>query len=244
MSDILSELNQAMSAVVTDVTRSLVTITNGHRDRGPYDGAGAGVVWTRDGVIVTNAHVVQARRRGPWRRGWRWGRGFRRGGDEAGGRTVLHVTLPDGREFEAAVLAVDTDHDVAALKIEADDLTPITPGDSQAMQAGHWVFALGHPWGVQAAATGGVLIAQGLDLPELRGDRDWLAVGLRLRPGNSGGPLVDSRGRLIGLNTVMTGPEVGLAVPVHVVTEFLNRVLAKASVPADTQPANSSVEYV
>jgi serine protease Do len=87
-------------------------------------------------------------------------------------------------------------------------------------------MALGHPWGVPGAATAGVVIGTGEDMPEMPlTGRDWIAVGLHLRPGHSGGPLVDSQGRLVGINTMMIGPEVGMAVPVHVVKAFLRREL-------------------
>ena len=87
-------------------------------------------------------------------------------------------------------------------------------------------MAVGHPWGVVGAATAGVVIGVGQHWPEGTGsEREWIGVNLNLRPGNSGGPLIDSQGRLVGINTVMTGPEVGLAVPVHVVKAFLVEAL-------------------
>ncbi len=99
-------------------------------------------------------------------------------------------------------------------------------GDSAALQPGDWVTAIGHPWGVSGAANGGVVIGTGADLPELSpSSREWVAVSMRLRPGNSGGPLVDARGRLIGINTMITGPSVGMAVPVNAVKRFLRQFL-------------------
>ncbi|MFQ5923288.1 MAG: trypsin-like peptidase domain-containing protein, partial [Anaerolineales bacterium] len=100
-------------------------------------------------------------------------------------------------------------------------------GDSATLQPGHWVMAFGHPWGVEGAATAGVVIGQGAQLPLF--GRDWLAVGLHYRPGHSGGPLVDSAGRLVGINTVMVGPDMGLAVPVHEVKRFLKHSLRRAA---------------
>ena len=91
-------------------------------------------------------------------------------------------------------------------------------------------MAFGHPWGIEGAATSGVVIGQGDQLPERPAfGRDWLAVSLHYRPGHSGGPLVDSAGRLIGINTIMVGPDVGLVVPVHEVKRFLKRSLLKAA---------------
>ena len=161
-----------------------------------HRGAGAAVVWDDRGTLVTNAHVV--------------------------GRGRVRVLLPDGQEAEAETEALDQTLDLAALRVDVQDLHPIARGDARRLRPGEWVYALGHPWGVQGAATGGVVIGMGSDLPEL-GDRerDWLLVGLHLRPGHSGGPMIDASGRLVGLNTLMTGPDVGAAVPIHVVEAFV-----------------------
>jgi serine protease Do len=170
-------------------------------------GAGAGTIWHSDGLIVTNAHVVA--------------------------RGVRQVVLSDGRTLPARVLARDESHDLAALTVEASDLPTIQPGESRALQAGQWVMALGHPWGITDAVTGGVVIGKGADLLELSGTgREWVAVSLHLRPGHSGGPLFDTEGRLVGVNTLMTGPDVGVAVPVDVVKAFLKRALGGAPAPA------------
>jgi serine protease Do len=162
-------------------------------------GAGAGTIWHADGLIVTNAHVV--------------------------GRRSLRVTLPDGRALPARLLARDASRDLAALAVDATGLPTSELGQSKQLQPGQWVLALGHPWGVAGAVTAGVVIGVGpppeMPLPQ----RELIQVGLRLRPGHSGGPLVDVHGRLVGINTMMAGPEVGLAVPVHVVRTFLRQTL-------------------
>jgi S1-C subfamily serine protease len=105
-------------------------------------------------------------------------------------------------------------------------------------------MALGHPWGVANAATSGVLIGVGRHLPEMPVENggDWVVADLHLRPGNSGGPLLDANGRLIGVNTLITGPGVGVAVSVDVVKEFLKRALGSADAKprvADSEPAAS-----
>ena len=124
------------------------------------------------------------------------------------------------------MLARDDEHDLAALSIEANDLPIIQPGNSKRLQAGQWVFAVGHPWGIANAATGGVVIGRGSQMPELPvAANDWIVADLHLRPGNSGGPLVDVFGKLVGVNTMMTGPGVGVAVSVDAVKEFLRRAL-------------------
>jgi serine protease Do len=193
VSDLLQQLNSELSDMVEATRRSLVSISNGRR------GAGAGTIWHPEGLILTNAHVVQ-----------------------------LHspqVTLPDGRTTPGRVLAHDTNLDLAALRVDANHLPTIELGQSQRLRPGDWVLALGHPWGVTGAATAGVVIGMGpppeVGMPE----RELLHVGLHLRPGHSGGPLVDIEGRLVGINTMMAGPDVGMAVPVHVVKSFLRQSL-------------------
>jgi serine protease Do len=165
-----------------------------------HHGTGAGTIWHPEGLILTNAHVVS--------------------------RDQLRVVLPDGSRHSARLLARDRELDLAALSLEASDLPSIELGDSRALRPGDWVMAFGHPWGVDGAATAGVVIGHAENLPERpQFGRDWLAVGLHYRPGHSGGPLVDSAGRLVGINTVMLGPDVGLAVPVHEVKAFLKRAI-------------------
>jgi serine protease Do len=186
----LENLNEEMAGVVEHAQRSLVQIRNGRR------GAGAGVIWRQDGLIVTNAHVL--RRESP------------------------EVILVDGTTTSAEVLALDRNLDLGALRISNGKLTPIEIRDTHHLAAGEWVFALGHPWGVEGAATGGVVIGYGVDIPENpRPRQEWIAVNLPLRPGHSGGALVDAQGRLMGINAIMAGPSVGLAIPTHVVEEFL-----------------------
>ena len=163
-------------------------------------GVGAGSIWHPSGLIITNAHVTT--------------------------QGNLKVSLPCGTALPARVLARDKERDIAVLGVDAQDLPTIELGDSRDLAAGQWVMALGHPMGVQGAVSRGVIIGAGPDLPEAPGKgREWIAASLRLRPGHSGGPLVDSQGRLVGINTMMAGPDVGLAIPVHVVKKFLKESL-------------------
>jgi serine protease Do len=164
-------------------------------------GAGAGTIWHPQGLIVTNAHVV--------------------------GRGPLKVELPDGRTLPAQILAADPERDLAALRVEADGLPAIRLADSRTIRPGQWVMAVGHPLGVMGAATGGVVIGMGREWPEMPpANRDWIVVSLQMRPGHSGGPLLDVRGRLLGINTMINGPDVGFAIPAHVVVDYLKAVLA------------------
>ena len=158
-------------------------------------GMGAGIVWHSQGLIVTNAHVIRD--------------------------TISQITLADGRVLPAQLLGIDRALDLAALAVNGDDL-PTLPGYVQAPpRPGQWVVALGHPWGVVGAATAGVVIAVGIppEMPHLR--QELIQVSLHVRPGYSGGPLVDEQGQLLGITTMMAGPDVGLAIPCHVVTDFV-----------------------
>ena len=218
MSAVLEQLNAAFADVLGSVCASVVQVRDESR------GAGAGTIWQSDGLIVTNAHVVQ---HGP-----------------------LKVALYDGRVLDAKLLARDDQHDLAALAVEAHDLPTIQLGSARKLHPGQWVMALGHPWGITNAATSGVLIGMGRQLPELPVvAQDWVVADLHLRPGNSGGPLVDAQGRMIGINTMMTGPGVGVAVSVDAVKEFLRRALGSAESAAprrspQQKPETAETEYV
>jgi serine protease Do len=133
--------------------------------------------------------------------------------------------LRDGRILSARVLGYDAENDIAALGVDGHKLPVAEIGDSRELRPGQCVFALGNPWGVIGSVTAGIVVGTDGARSKMRaGDREWIVVDLQLRPGNSGGPLVDVGGRLVGINAVMSGPEVGLAVPIHVVKGFLARL--------------------
>jgi serine protease Do len=189
------------AALLASLQEDLASIAAGARRsmvqvRSAREGAGTGTIIAADGHIVTNAHVA------------RHGR--------------LQVVLQDGRRVEAAVEAVEPHLDLALLRVEVSGLAPIALGSSGELRSGELVLSLGHPWGVEGGATLGVVIGVGADIPENPQPwRELVAVSLHLRPGHSGGPLVDMHGRLVGINTMMAGPEVGLAVPVDAVDRFV-----------------------
>jgi serine protease Do len=155
-------------------------------------GSGSGVIWQSDGLIVTNAHVA----RGPRSR----------------------VQLWDGRELDAAVLSRDPRADLAALLVEAKDLAAVQIADSSVLRPGELAIAIGNPLGFVGALTTGVIHTVG----PLRGfgSRTWVQANVRLAPGNSGGPLADARGRVIGINTMVAG-RLALAIPSNAVSQFL-----------------------
>lgn len=155
-------------------------------------GSGSGVIWDAGGLIVTNAHVAR--------------------------RSKALVTLWDGRGLEAKVESRDPRRDLAALRIEENGLTAAPVADSSRVRPGEMAIAVGNPLGFLGAMTMGVVHAVGA-IREL-GDRKWVQADVKLAPGNSGGPLSDMQGRVIGINTMVAG-RVALAIPSNEVSRFL-----------------------
>ena len=153
---------------------------------------GSGVIWGADGLIVTNAHVARS--------------------------LSNQVELWDGRRLEASVTSYDPRRDLAALRVAANGLPAATAGDSAAVRPGELAIAIGSPLGFAGALTTGVIHSVG-PVPGM-GRRSWVRATVRLAPGNSGGPLADADGRVIGINTAIAHG-LGLAVPSRDVTEFL-----------------------
>jgi len=155
-------------------------------------GNGSGVIWTSNGTIVTNAHVARG--------------------------SALRVQLWDGRELPAEVVSRDARRDLAALHIRADDLPAARSADSSQIRPGELAIAIGNRMGFVGALTTGVVHGVG---PLLRpGGQNRRQADVRLAPGNSGGPLADARGRVIGINTMVAG-RLALAVPSNAVRRFL-----------------------
>lgn len=196
-SELLENLNGQLSSVVDSARQSLVQVHTGRQ------GNGAGTILHADGLIITNAHVVQ--RRSP------------------------KITLWDGRTLSSRLLAYDERHDLAAVSVEAKDLPALPMANGRQVQPGHWVVALGHPWGVTGATTAGMVITSGRPLEGLPYDGELIQVGLHLRPGHSGGPMVNDQGHLVGINTMISGPDVGLAIPVQTVKHFLKQTLGSGA---------------
>lgn len=216
MGSIWQQINDAAANSVANVRRSLVQIMS---DEGSI---GAGTIWHEDGLIITNAHVVMGREK----------------------RRNLHVMLQSGDSYAASLIAIDKERDLAALAIEAHDLPVIQVGNSDALQPAEWLMASGHPWGVLDAITAGIVIGTGDTLPEVGDNRPWIALDMRMRPGHSGGPLFNSAGELVGINTMIRGPEVSFAVPVDEVKTFLKKTIGTfdSQTPRETLPQSDDTQ--
>lgn len=179
------DVERALEETATRLQRSVVEVRAG--------GQGAGTIWRREGLIVTNHHVA--------------------------GRDQAEVILADGRAFRGTVTARDTHNDLAVLRIPALDLTAASIGDARPLRPGELVLAVGHPFGVRGALTVGVV--SNAHRPARPGvGRELVVADVRLGPGNSGGPLADARGRVVGINAMVAGG-MALAVPSHLVERLL-----------------------
>jgi serine protease Do len=184
---------QAISDLVEQVMPALV-IVRGHRH-----GAGAGIVWDANGLILTNNHVV--------------------------GRHTPVVVLQNDGEYEARLLARDPDVDLALLSIDASGLTPLRPAPVPP-RVGEMVFAFGHPWGQRNTVTRGIVSAL-VHAQNRRGDRlPVIRSDTPLAPGNSGGPLVNAKGEVVGINAMIVGGDQSVSIAASVAADFVHKALA------------------
>ncbi len=178
---------------------------------GEQQSIGSGVIVRENGYLVTNHHVV-------------------RGADE------LTVTLADKRQLTATVVGVDQRTDLAVLKINATGLSPAVLGDSDQLEVGEWVVAIGSPLGFDQTVTAGIISAVGRQVSVTQGGyEDFLQTDAAINPGNSGGPLVNLRGEVIGINTAIASRTggymgIGFAIPAKIVKSVVDQILTSGKV--------------
>ena len=167
--------------------------------------AGSGVIIdAQAGLVLTNHHVVEHARE-------------------------VRVTLKDGRSFDAELLGSDRGTDIAVLRIEARDLAELPFGDSDDLQVGDFVLAIGNPFGLGQTVTSGIVSALGRSTPDENSYQNFIQTDASINPGNSGGALVDLRGRLIGINSAIIGASsgnvgIGFAVPSNMASAVMNQL--------------------
>jgi serine protease Do len=232
----VADLGKAFVAVAEAVRPAVVTIESETpatttRRRSPFDdffqnpedqdrrrrGQGSGFIISEDGYIITNNHVVED-------------------------ATRLQVRLLDRRTFQAEVVGRDPNTDIAVIKIDAGELTPLALGDSDSLQIGEWVLAIGSPLGTDFSftVTAGIVSGTGRPLRGIQQDlnfriQDFIQTDAAINPGNSGGPLVNIRGQVVGVNSAIASPTgfysgYGFAIPINLTRMVSQQLIATGTV--------------
>ena len=195
-------------------------------------GQGSGVIIDPSGYILTNNHVI-------------------------GDADAIRVALLDGRELPAELIGADPSSDVAVIKIDADNLTVATMGDSDNIEVGEWVLAVGNPFGLDFTVTSGIISARGRYGMNVLETEDFIQTDASINPGNSGGPLVNLKGEVIGINTFIYAPNasrsqtsgsvgVGFAIPSNMAKSIMQSLISHRQVTnsylgVETQPLDQDL---
>lgn len=176
----------------------------------PQLGQGSGFIVTADGYVMTNAHVIK-------------------------GASKMEVTLNDGRVLPATLVGADPHTDVAIIKIDGKDLPFLTFGDSDALDVGEWVVAIGSPFQLEASLTVGVVSAKGRQNLRITDLEDFIQTDAAINPGNSGGPLLNLNSEVIGMNTAIVSRTggymgIGFAIPSNIAKVIMTQIIDKGSV--------------
>jgi serine protease Do len=206
---LIDTFSSGLAEMIEQAQASVVQVRRGDR------GAGTGVIWQAKGGIITNHHVIA----------------------HAGSKIL--VELRDGRTLEAQIVDSDPTLDVALLNVPADDLTAVPFADSSKLRVGELVFAIGNPWGQRGVVTAGIVSA--LSKVKMRNSNrqlEYIKSDVRLAPGNSGGPLLNAQGHVIGINAMIMGGDLSVAIPSNVVSTWVAQLpLARITLGVQIQPA-------
>lgn len=200
----ISTIAASASETVVEISTSSIT-TGSYMRQYVSEGAGSGVILTEDGYIITNNHVVE-------------------------GATSIKVTTKDGSEYEATIVGTDSNNDVAVLKIDAKDLTVAAVGDSDELEVGETVIAIGNPLGsLGGTVTEGIISATSRTITIDNVDMTLLQTSAAINPGNSGGGLFNTNGELIGVvNAKSSGEDIeglGFAIPVNTAIKIAEQII-------------------
>jgi serine protease Do len=201
----------ADSGVVTIISR-IEEVRPGGRRRVVQEGLGTGFVYERSGLVLTNFHVIED-------------------------ATEISVKFADQRELPAKIVGRDKPADVAVVRVEGKVLTPLVLGDSDAIEVGDWVVAIGNPFGLSHTVSAGILSAKGRTHEDVKGLDpagyfNFLQTDAAINQGNSGGPLLNLRGEVVGINSAIraNANNIGFAIPINMVKELLPILLREGKV--------------